>query len=62
MFSPGLVDRGFGVNVVLAGDQGFEPCHTDSESVVLPLDESPASRSILSRKPRHAHLEPVFGV
>ncbi len=27
----------------LAGDPGFEPGFTDPESVVLPLDESPAS-------------------
>lgn len=25
----------------LAGDPGFEPGHTDPESAVLPLDESP---------------------
>jgi hypothetical protein len=26
----------------MAGDRGFEPRHTDPESAVLPLDESPA--------------------
>jgi hypothetical protein len=26
---------------MLAGDGGFEPPHTESESAVLPLDESP---------------------
>lgn len=29
-----------------AGDLGFEPRHTDPESAVLPLDESPASPRI----------------
>src|SRR5688500_14039283 len=29
----------------LAGDGGFEPPHTDPESAVLPLDESPISRN-----------------
>ncbi len=32
---------------LLAGDGGFEPPHTESESVVLPLDESPIT--LLSR-------------
>jgi hypothetical protein len=27
----------------MAGDGGFEPPHTDPESAVLPLDESPAA-------------------
>lgn len=27
----------------LAGEGGFEPPHTDPESAVLPLDDSPAS-------------------
>ena len=26
----------------LAGEEGFDPSHTDSESAVLPLDDSPA--------------------
>ncbi len=29
--------------VMVAGDPGFEPGHTDPESAVLPLDESPSS-------------------
>ena len=29
----------------LAGERGFEPRLTDSESVVLPLDDSPALES-----------------
>ncbi len=28
--------------IIEAGDRGFEPRHTDPESAVLPLDESPA--------------------
>lgn len=31
---------------MLAGDGGFEPPHTESESVVLPLDESPVADSV----------------
>jgi hypothetical protein len=30
----------------MAGDPGFEPGLTDPESVVLPLDESPASLAL----------------
>jgi hypothetical protein len=26
---------------LMAGEEGFEPSHTDSESAVLPLDDSP---------------------
>lgn len=33
-------------SLVLAGDGGFEPPHTESESVVLPLDESPVADSV----------------
>ena len=33
---------------LLAGDRGFEPRLTDPESVVLPLDESPATGIILA--------------
>lgn len=29
----------------LAGDRGFEPRHTDPESAVLPLDESPERKA-----------------
>ncbi len=30
----------------MAGEEGFEPSHTDSESAVLPLDDSPAPRRL----------------
>src|SRR3989304_6659850 len=30
----------------LAGEEGFEPSHTDPESVVLPLDDSPARQKL----------------
>jgi hypothetical protein len=33
--------QGFNHLALLAGDRGFEPRHTDPESAVLPLDESP---------------------
>ena len=40
----------------MAGDGGFEPPHTDPESAVLPLDESPAachcSMALARAKPR----------
>ena len=36
----------------MAGDGGFEPPHTDPESAVLPLDESPASRLVYQSRPR----------
>ena len=29
--------------ILMAGGEGFEPPHTDSESAVLPLDEPPIS-------------------
>ena len=31
----------------MAGALGFEPSQTDPESVVLPLDDAPANKSIL---------------
>lgn len=31
----------------LVGEEGFEPSHTDPESVVLPLDDSPALQYII---------------
>lgn len=34
-----------GFDMLLAGDGGFEPPHTESESGVLPLDESPVAGS-----------------
>ena len=45
---------------LLAGDRGFEPRHTDPESAVLPLDESPAEAAglyhgfVIIRQPRIA--------
>ena len=36
-----LDERAMYDTVYLAGDRGFEPRLTDSESAVLPLDESP---------------------
>ena len=36
-----LDERAINDTVDLAGDRGFEPRLTDSESAVLPLDESP---------------------
>lgn len=36
--------------VSLAGEEGFEPPHSDPESDVLPLDDSPEGRKILSQQ------------
>ncbi len=33
---------------MLAGEGGFEPPHTDPESAVLPLDDSPAHYYLVS--------------
>lgn len=32
--------------LLLAGGRGFEPLHTDPESVVLPLDEPPLTPQV----------------
>ena len=37
-----------GLIVFMAGDEGVEPPHTESESAVLPLDESPISGNVLT--------------
>lgn len=47
---------------MLAGDGGFEPPHTESESVVLPLDESPVADSVQAESlPARPEPDLTFG-
>lgn len=46
---------------MLAGDGGFEPPHTESESVVLPLDESPVADSVPAESAGKTEPDLTFG-
>lgn len=53
--------RFFSGSFVLAGDRGFEPRHTDPESAVLPLDESPVQATIIPKVTRAVNAETGSG-
>ena len=49
----------------MAGDGGFEPPHTESESAVLPLDEPPPAKALYHRKffvAMEMGFRPNFGI